>query len=182
MKYLTSALLLTCCLAMISCGASKELTAEMEAQRTELAQCRADLITTQQELSEAQARTGDWEAQMTNLSNENQAMREKLANTQAQLMTVTQQMQASSDNYGTWYRVQIGAYEKRRIDNNLETTDQLSLESKENLQKIVLGRFRTYADAKQLQNQLQAVGLKDAWIVAYKDGARVPIEEVQGKN
>ena len=103
-----------------------------------------------------------------------------MSNNQAQLAAVTQQMQASSDKYGTWYRVQIGAFEERRIDNSLETTDKLSLETKDDLQKIALGRFRNYEDDKKLQTHLQNMGIKDAWIVTYKDGVRVPIESVKG--
>jgi hypothetical protein len=89
-------------------------------------------------------------------------------------------MQAASDNYGVWFRVQIGAYEERRIDKSLETTDQLTLEQQNALQKVALGRFRNYADAKQLQSQLQAMGVKGAWVVSYRDGVRVPIETVRG--
>lgn len=180
MRSLLPFILLLAMSLLASCGASKELTAEMETTRSELAQCQAALSNTQQQLTEAQSRSADWEDQMTHLTNENQALREQLANSQAQLVTVTQQMQASSDNYGVWYRVQIGAYEERQIDNSLETTDQLSLEKKGELQKVALGRFRNYEDAKKLQTQLQAMGLKDAWIVSYKDGVRVPIEQVRG--
>jgi hypothetical protein len=48
------------------------------------------------------------------------------------------------------------------------------------LQKIVLGRFRDYQKAKQLQTQIQNLGIKDAWIASYEDGVRVPIEQVIG--
>lgn len=86
-------------------------------------------------------------------------------------------MQASSDDYGIWFRVQIGAYKNRQIDKNLETTDELSLEKPNDIQKVSLGRFRQYEDAKRLKTQLKGMGLKDAWIVSYKDGKRISIEE-----
>lgn len=162
-----------------SCGSSKELTAEVQQAQSSLESCRNELNAAQQELAQAKSMLGGSGQQMTQIQQENQALREQLNSSQAQLATVTQQMQASSDNYGVWFRVQIGAYEQRQIDKDLETTDQLSLEKGGDVQKVALGRFRNYNDAKKLQTQLQGMGLKDAWIVSYKDGVRVPIEQVK---
>ena len=166
-------------LILVSCGASKELSAEASAAKSALEQCQTELSSAQQELAQTKSMLGGNSDQLSRLQAENQELRNQLNGTQAQLATVTQEMQASSDNYGVWFRVQIGAYEDLRIDNSLETTDQLSLETKNDLQKIALGRFRNYADAKRLQDHLQTIGLKDAWVVSYKDGVRVPIEEVK---
>ncbi|MCB0630273.1 MAG: hypothetical protein R2824_04325 [Saprospiraceae bacterium] len=179
MKNLFPLLALTLLTVLASCGSSKELTAEAQAAQSSLEACRAELNTTQQELAQAKSMLGGNGNQLNQLQAENRALRDQLNSSQAQLATVTQQMQATSDNYGVWYRVQIGAYEQSQIDKNLETTDQLSLETRNDLQKIALGRFRNYDDAKKLQTQLQGKGLKDAWIVSYKDGVRVPIEEVR---
>jgi len=75
---------------------------------------------------------------------------------------------------GTIYRVQIGAFEKdkNKIPSNLDTTGDLTLEQTENYQKIVLGQFTVKADAEKLQKHLKKIGVKDAWIVVYKDGVR----------
>lgn len=166
-------------LLLSACGASKELTAEVAATKSSLDQCQNDLATAQRELAQAKSMLGGTGDQLGQLQSENQALRGQLTDTQAQLASMTQQMQASSDNYGIWYRVQIGAYGERKVDGKLETTDQLSLETKGDVQKTALGRFRNYDDAKKLQTHLQSIGLKDAWIVSYKDGVRVPIEEVR---
>jgi septal ring factor EnvC (AmiA/AmiB activator) len=179
MKYLFPLFALTVITLFSSCGASKELTAEAQAAQSSLEACQSELNTTQQELAQAKSMLGGNGEQLNQLQAENRALRDQLNNSQAQLATVTQQMQATSDNYGVWYRVQIGAYEQSKIDKDLETTDQLALEKGGDLQKIALGRFRNYDDAKKLQTQLQNKGLKDAWVVSYKDGVRVPIEEVK---
>ncbi|PHN07119.1 hypothetical protein [Flavilitoribacter nigricans] len=188
MKYFAPVMFAIVTLVFSSCGSSKELTAEVESTRSSLQQCQDELATAQmnlsaatQELDQAKNMLGGRGDQMTQIQNENRALRDQLTQTQAQLATVTQQMQASSDSYGTWYRVQIGAFEQRRVDNSLETTDKLSLETQNDLQKTALGRFRNYDDAKKLQDHLKSIGLKDAWIVTYKDGVRVPIESVKGK-
>lgn len=181
MKYLTPIFVALLALVLTSCGSSKELTAEFESTRSSLRECRDELSATQIELEQAETMLSGRGDQLGQLQSENEALRAQLNSTQAQLATVTQQMQASSDKYGTWYRVQIGAFGERRIDNSLETTDKLSLETKDDLQKIALGRFRNYEEAKKLQDHLKTIGLKDAWIVTYKDGVRVPIESVRGK-
>ena len=175
-------------LCLLGCGASKELTAEMATTRSALADCQDQLQATQQQLTHARAQAGDSNSQYSQLQNENATLRSDLAQAQAnlsvaesQLAIVTQQMQANSDQYGIWFRVQIGAYAEREIDPNLATTDQLALEKNQELQKTSLGRFRNYQDAKQLQTQLQAMGVRDAWIVSYRDGQRVPIEEAMNR-
>ena len=78
--------------------------------------------------------------------------------------------------------MQIGAYEDPKIAQDLETNEEgMGLENSDNLQKIVLGRFRDYNRAKQLQTQVKNLGIKDAWIASYEDGQRVPIEQVLNK-
>lgn len=166
-------------IALTSCSASKELTTELSSTRASLDDCQEELNTTKQALIDAKATSGDNSELISQLRAENAALQNQLTTTQRDLMAMTERMQETSDDFGVWFRVQIGAYEERHIDERLETTDQLSLEERNELQKIALGRFRNYNDAKQLQSQLQAMGLKDAWVVSYKDGVRVPIEAVK---
>lgn len=154
-----------------SCKSTKETTSsEPTVKKRQLEKC-------EDQLAQLEAQLSDKETVIRQLESQNQELGSQIAATERQLQTVTAKMQASSDDYGIWFRVQIGAYENRRIDDNLETTDELSLEEKQNLQKVSLGRFRQYEDAKRLKTQLQGMGLKDAWIVSYKDGQRIPIEE-----
>lgn len=173
-------------IALSSCSASKEMSAELSSTRASLDDCQSELDRTKAALADAKNMSGSNSELVNQLRAEKNALENQLANSQSQLASaqqnlkeVTKQMQATSDNYGVWFRVQIGAYQDRRIDNSLETTDQLSLEERNELQKIALGRFRNYDDAKRLQTQLQEMGLKDAWVVSYKDGERVPIEQVR---
>ena len=77
---------------------------------------------------------------------------------------------------GVIFRVQIGAYSENTLDENLDTTEGLDVES-DGVQKIVVGQFRDYAQAEQLKSYLVGIGVEDAWIVSYIDGNRVSIEE-----
>ena len=157
-------------LSSYSCKSTK-VPQEDPAMTKKIRQLESQVTQLNGDLASKSAQVGDLENQNRQLNTEMNVMKKALAD-------VTAQMQESSDDYGVWFRVQIGAYEGQKVDQNLQTTDQLGLEG-DDLQKIVLGRFRSYDDAKRLQTQLQSVGLKDAWIVSYKDGARVPISEVR---
>ncbi len=84
--------------------------------------------------------------------------------------------QSEDSEFGVRFKVQIGAYEDKRISNDLEG-DNLGLEGEDSLQKILIGNYSSYDEAKQLQEQLKNIGVKDAWIVSYKDGVRVSIDE-----
>ena len=162
---------------MFSCSSSKDL-ATMEA---DYKRAKKQEMATQQELEQCLEKNEKYRAELDNMKGATQDvynLNQELKYTQEQLASVTQQMQAASDDFGVWFRVQIGAYEDRAIDSELETTEGLSLEGDDDLQKIVLGRFRTYEKAKRLQDHLKTMGVADAWIVTYQDGERVPIESV----
>jgi hypothetical protein len=163
---------------MFSCSSSKDL-AQME---SDYKRAKKQQLETQSDLDRCMEKNENYLAELSEMKGSVQDvynLNQELKYTQEQLANMTQQMQAASDDFGVWYRVQIGAYEDRSIDSDLETTEGLSLEGDDDLQKVVLGRFRTYEKAKRLQDHLKTMGVADAWIVTYKDGERVPIESVR---
>ncbi|MCH2081495.1 MAG: SPOR domain-containing protein [Saprospiraceae bacterium] len=170
MKNSVFLLLLLMGLVSFSCKSKKEMSSEPTVSKKQLERC-------ENQIAKMKAQLSDKDAIISQLEGENQTLSNDISSAQKQLRTVTAKMQASSDDYGIWFRVQIGAYKNRQIDKNLETTDELSLEKPDDIQKVSLGRFRQYEDAKRLKNQLKGMGLKDAWIVSYKDGKRISIEE-----
>lgn len=103
-------------------------------------------------------------------------LRRELSSTQAALQQLQLAAAQNMEDVGIWFRVQIGAYEHEQIDPAQVNTDKLRVEAGA-LQRIVLGQYRNYDEAKQLRDTLRKLGLKDAWIVSYKDGNRISIEE-----
>jgi chromosome segregation ATPase len=183
--------IVVCTLLLASCGSSKDLTdaqtkaktAMAEAQEAKNAAKEAEMnLQRCSQKNEALDQEANQQRQVAReLQAENNSLTQELQYTREQLASMTQQMQTASDDYGVWFRVQIGAYEQRNIDSELNTSEDLALENKDNVQKISVGRFRQYDKAKRLQDQLKSMGVKDAWIVTFKDGKRVPIESVKGK-
>ncbi|KGE85306.1 hypothetical protein IX84_27745 [Phaeodactylibacter xiamenensis] len=164
-----------------SCKSSAELAQKYETAQQELDNCREKSQHYAAKAEDMSREANSYQEKMAEMQQEYGNMRNELAEAQAALESVTRELQATSDDYGTWFRVQIGAYQDPKIDSDLQTNeDGLGVKTMDGLQKIVLGRFRDYQKAKQLQSQIQNLGIKDAWIASYEDGVRVPIEQVIG--
>ncbi len=84
---------------------------------------------------------------------------------------------------GIVFRVQIGAFQKQQQtdvyrENNVKG---YKLEERGGLIKHTLGYFNHYLPAKTLRDYLSTIGVKKAWVVAFKNGQRVPIADALGK-
>lgn len=82
---------------------------------------------------------------------------------------------------GIIFKVQIGA----RYDLNLKDVlidevhhENLEQEQENGLYKYTIGHFRNYWEADKLKKGLRIMGIQLAWIVPYKDGKRVLLQEV----
>lgn len=84
-----------------------------------------------------------------------------------------------NDQEGIVFKVQIGAFKNKDLSKFLEAGDNFSGETDESgLKRYSLGVFRNYWEADTFKKYLREMGVKDAWIVSFKDGQRVPIKEV----
>ena len=82
---------------------------------------------------------------------------------------------------GIVFKVQIGAYRKRDLSNVLEgdkPQEAFTQERVGDVNMYTFKHFRDYWKADQFKKELRAMGLKDAWIVVFKDGQRVQLKEV----
>lgn len=96
--------------------------------------------------------------------------------------TTTNPTPTFKDNFvaGLVYRVQIGAYRKVTVPGQEQSSDQMTVESSDGMQKILIGNFRNYDEAKELGDYFKRIGLKDAWVVPYRDGTRISLKEALG--
>src|SRR6218665_2675464 len=82
---------------------------------------------------------------------------------------------------GIIFRVQIGAFRNpdlsKYFDNNPNFFGQ-AVES--GAQKATIGVFRDYTEADQFKKYMRTMGVRDAWIVPFRDGQRVELREVMG--
>jgi septal ring factor EnvC (AmiA/AmiB activator) len=78
---------------------------------------------------------------------------------------------------GVVFKVQIGAYSQKDLQ-KYSKAKNFGQESDNGVNKFTIGAFRDYWEADTLKKYLREMGVKDAFIVSYKDGARVDIKEV----
>ena len=78
---------------------------------------------------------------------------------------------------GIVFKVQLGAFQNKDLK-KYDNSPNFSAEESGDLQKYTIGVFRDYWEADTFKKYLREMGVKDAWVVSYKDGQRVPIKDV----
>jgi hypothetical protein len=80
---------------------------------------------------------------------------------------------------GVVFKVQVGAFKNKDLSKYFDNNPNFGGEVRENEpQRITIGIFRDYWEADQFKKYMREMGVKDAWIVPYKDGQRTDIKEV----
>jgi hypothetical protein len=84
---------------------------------------------------------------------------------------------------GIVFRVQIGAYQKQQQSDVYRQNNVrgYKLEERGGLLKHTLGYFNHYLPAKTLRDYLLKLGVKKAWVVAFKDGQRIDMADALGQ-
>jgi len=133
------------------------------------------------EVNNSDDRATENDQQITAYQQQVSNLREQLAQTQAQLKA---QNVASAntggnieENKGVVFKVQIGAFNQKDL-RQYDNSPNFSVEDENGLQKYTLGVFRDYYQADKFKKNLREMGVKNAWVVSYRDGKRVPTREV----
>ncbi len=78
---------------------------------------------------------------------------------------------------GLVYTVQIGAYRNTITSRQLLNLSPIYYESLNNIIiRYLFGDFKTLKEAKVVKNKMKALGIQDAYVVAYKDGLRIHVK------
>ncbi|MCO6479260.1 MAG: hypothetical protein J5I94_21675 [Phaeodactylibacter sp.] len=78
---------------------------------------------------------------------------------------------------GVVFRVQAGAFSSGAIPQQIQNLPDAMIENDGNTQKVLVGNYRTIDEARAKANQLKRSGIEGAFVVAYKNGRRITIEE-----
>jgi len=79
---------------------------------------------------------------------------------------------------GVVFKVQLAAFDEFDLRDLTENGSDLKIIDDDGYIKYVLGQFRDYKMADKFKKKLRKIGVKEAWIVPYKDGKRVALKEV----
>lgn len=146
---------------------NKSLKGQVTSLKTELSNVDDRLAEKDQQIATYQGQVGD--------------LRNELARAQSQAkpqnVSSGQTGGGIDESTGIVFKVQLGAFKNKDLK-KYDNSPNFSAEEADGLQKFTLGVFRDYWDADTFKKHLRSMGVKEAWIVSYQDGQRVPIKDV----
>lgn len=131
-----------------------------------------------------EASVNEKNAKVTELEDEVSQLRGQLSSTRAELAQakLTPAAPAPMDfSKGVVFRVQIGAFKNKDLSKYFDNNPNFGGEAAKaegEPQRVSIGVFRDYWEADQFKKYMRDMGVKDAWIVPFKDGQRVEIKDV----
>lgn len=143
---------------------NRTLEGQVNSMKTELNNLNNQLAEKDEQILSYQSQVGD--------------LRGELSKAQSQATTNTQKSDGIDETKGIIFKVQIGAYSQTDLRRYMNNTRNFSREEENGVRKYTIGVFKDYWDADTFKKYLRQMGVKDAWIVSYRDGQRVPIREV----
>lgn len=169
----------------------KELSDAKIAAEKDVAALKGETASLRTGMSEKDGKIGELEEQLTRMRNDLAAARAELERfrnnmgpadgTKGRGRIGNNGNNTEDYETGVVFRVQIGAFRNKDLskyfDNNPNFGGEAGKDSNEP-QRLTIGIFRDYWEADTFKKYLREMGVKDAWIVPYKDGKRVDIKEV----
>jgi hypothetical protein len=136
-------------------------------------------LTTQ--VNQLKSSVSDKDARIAELEDQLSRMRGELTTTKSELARLKEAPPSNPLDFskGVVFRVQIGAFKNKDLAKYFENNPNFGGEVVDGgEQKITIGIFRDYWEADTFKKYMRDMGVKDAWIVPYKDGNRVEIKDV----
>lgn len=152
----------------------KQLTEDKEAAEGQLSALNDRLTQLQRQMASKDSRIAELESQLADARAQVTSARAELA--QMNAAPVQNEMDYSK---GVVFKVQVGAFRNKDLQKYFDNNPNLGGEVKEGEpQRITIGIFRDYWEADEFKKYMREMGVKDAWIVPYRDGQRVEIKDV----
>lgn len=152
----------------------KQFTEDKESAEGQVSSLNDRLTQLQRTMSNKDARIADLEDQLAQA-------RAQLTSTRAELAQLKSTPVINEMDYsqGVVFKVQIGAFKNKDLQKYFDNNPNLGGEVKQDEpQRITIGIFRDYWEADEFKKYMREMGVKDAWIVPYRDGQRVEIKDV----
>jgi hypothetical protein len=155
-----------------------ELKSLIEAKQT----AEADNSTLKGQVGTLNSEVSDKNAKIADLEDQLAKMRSDLTTTKAELAQLKETPPAPNPmdfSKGVIFKVQIGAFKNKDLAKYFDNNPNFGGEATEKgEQRFTIGVFRDYWEADKFKKYMREMGVKDAWIVPFKDGIRVEIKDV----
>lgn len=157
----------------------KALKKEIKAYKKDPASYKKMLEDHDEEVKELEAEIEGLQGRIKGLENQLAAQADSIAALRMRLAeaVAAQKVDIRELPDGRAYQVQIGAYEVFSIKEFLEQDRYMSYEFEEGMEKYMLGYFQDLNFAEQFRDELVRMGIEDAFVVRYEDGARIGPED-----
>ncbi|SKC74830.1 coiled-coil domain-containing protein [Ohtaekwangia koreensis] len=152
----------------------KQMTEEKQAAESQVSSLN-------QKVTQMQSQISDKDAKIVQLEDELTQSRGQLTAAKAELSQLKEAPVINPMDFskGVVFKVQIGAFKNKDLAKYFDNNPNFGGEVKEGEpQKVTIGIFRDYWEADTFKKYMREMGVKDAWIVPYKDGQRVEIKDV----
>ena len=153
----------------------KRLVEESSASEGEVSSLKGRISSLESRISDKDAKIADFEVQVAEMTANPPSNNNNVVNDTSSDTDVADSGTRSAR--GVIFKVQIGAFRNLDLDDSY-SSDNFLEEEEDGLHKYTLGRFRDYWQADKFKKYMRDMGVKDAWIVPYKDGTRVPLKDV----
>ncbi|MFZ2906404.1 MAG: Ezrin/radixin/moesin family protein [Cyclobacteriaceae bacterium] len=157
--------------------ALKQLTEEKQA-------ADAQVVTLNNQVKQLQTSNSDKDARIAELEDQLSQARGELTAARAEIAQLKQAPAAINPmdfSKGVVFKVQIGAFKNKDLSKYFENNPNFGGEAagtEKAEQRLTIGVFRDYWEADTFKKYMRDMGVKDAWIVPYRDGQRVEIKDV----
>lgn len=140
-----------------------------------------EVATLNQKVTSLQSSVSNKDARISELEDQLSQSRAQLTASRAELAQLKENPVVNSMDYskGIVFKVQIGAFRNKDLSKYFENNENFGGEKAEDgTQRLTIGIFRDYWEADTFKKYMREMGVKDAWIVPFKDGQRVDIKDV----
>ncbi len=155
----------------------KQLTEEKQTADNSVVDLSGQVKNLQSTISDKDAKIAELEDQISRMRSELNATKAELAQLKA-----APPVNPMDFSKGVVFKVQVGAFKNKDLSKYFENNPNFGGEAADKdsnePQKITIGIFRDYWEADTFKKYMRDMGVKDAWIVPYKDGQRVEIKDV----
>jgi hypothetical protein len=123
----------------------------------------------------------DKNVRIAELEDQISTMRSELTSVRGELAQLKEAPPVNSMDFskGVVFKVQIGAFKNKDLSKYFNNNPNFGGEAVDKgEQRFTIGIFRDYWEADKFKKYLREMGVKDAWIVPFKDAQRVELKDV----
>ncbi len=137
------------------------------------------------QLEEMQRRNRELAEQIAQLEDQLRARQYSLDSMQSEVLRLKAAYEAEKKQSrldvmpGLVFKVQSGAFRLFDMRKYAQDNPFFETEALGDINRYTVGRFRDLALAEAFQKDLKRLGIRDAWIVPFKDGVRITMKEAK---